>query len=105
MSLLRALPYIAVSALVTYLVRAVPLILMRRKIKGEFLLSFIYYLPYTIIATMTFPAVFSVTGNVYSSLAGLLAAFIVAWLNKGLLWVSLAGAAAAFLVQGIIQML
>ena len=51
--------YLLVMAGVTYLVRAVPFVLIRRKIKNRFLISFLYYIPYTVLAAMTFPASFS----------------------------------------------
>ena len=49
--------YLLVMAGVTYLVRAIPFILIRKKIKSRFLNSFLYYIPYTVLAAMTFPAI------------------------------------------------
>ena len=49
--------YIAVMAIVTYLIRALPLTLIRREIKSPFLKSFLYYVPYATLAAMTFPAI------------------------------------------------
>ena len=50
-----------VSAGVTYLVRAVPLVLIKKKITNRFLRSFLYYIPYAVLAVMTVPAMFYAT--------------------------------------------
>ena len=49
--------YILVMALVTYLIRMLPLTLIREKIKSTFIKSFLYYVPYVTLAVMTFPAI------------------------------------------------
>ena len=55
--------YIAVVALVTYLIRVLPLTLIRREIKNPFLRSFLYYVPYVTLAAMTFPAILHATDS------------------------------------------
>ena len=56
------LPYLLVMAGVTYLIRDLPLVLVRKKIKNRFLQSFLYYIPYTVLSAMTFPAILYATG-------------------------------------------
>ena len=51
--------YIAVMAIVTYLVRMLPLVFMKKKIENRFIKSFLYYVPYAVLAAMTFPAILS----------------------------------------------
>ena len=63
--------YIAVVALVTYLIRVLPLTLIRREIKNPFLRSFLYYVPYVTLAAMTFPAILHATDSLWSGLAAL----------------------------------
>ena len=46
--------YIFIMFAVTYLVRVLPLTLIRRKIKNRFIRSFLYYVPYVTLAVMTF---------------------------------------------------
>ena len=58
-------------AIVTYLIRAIPLVLVKHKIKNKFFNSFLYYIPYTVLAAMTIPAIFTATGNLISAIAGL----------------------------------
>ena len=53
--------YIALMALVTYLIRVLPLTLIRKPIKSVFLRSFLYYVPYVTLSLMTFPAITTVT--------------------------------------------
>ena len=90
--------YILVMALVTYLIRALPLTLIRREIRNPFLRSFLYYVPYATLAAMTFPAILTATGTLPSALAGLIAAVLLAWRRKGLLTVACAACAAVLLV-------
>ena len=59
--------YLAVMAGVTYLVRMIPLVAIKEKIKNKFLLSFLHYIPYTVLSAMTVPGVFYATGNTASA--------------------------------------
>ena len=92
---------VAVMAGVTYLIRAVPFIVFRKKIQNRFVRSFLYYIPYAVLAAMTIPAVFYSTANVYSALAGTAVALIMAFFEKGLLPVALSACSAVFLVEFI----
>ena len=91
--------YIAVMAGVTYLVRAVPLLIFRSKIENVFIRSFLYYIPYAVLAAMTIPAIFTATGNLISALAGLVAALVLAFCKKGLLVVALSSCLTVFIVE------
>ena len=62
--------YIFVMAAVTYLIRMLPLTLIRKEIKSTYIKSFLYYVPYVTLAAMTFPAILSATANIWSALAG-----------------------------------
>lgn len=53
--------YIAVMAGVTYLIRAVPLTVFRKKIENRFVQSFLYYVPYACLTAMTVPGIFYAT--------------------------------------------
>ena len=93
---------LAVMAGVTYLVRMVPLVISRKKIENTFIRSFLYYIPYAVLAAMTFPAVFSSTGGgIWSALVGLLVALLLAFFEKGLVTVALCACAAVFLAEWI----
>ena len=54
-----------IMALVTYLPRAVPILVFNKKIKSRFVKSFLYYMPPAVLASLTFPSIFYATGNIY----------------------------------------
>lgn len=91
--------YLAVMVSVTYLIRVIPYVCMRKEVKNRFFKSLLAYIPYTVLAVMTVPAIFSATGNIYSAIAGLVTGIIVAWLNKGLLVVALSSCGAVLVVE------
>ena len=95
----RFFSYLAVMAGGTYLVRMLPLAVLRRKIKSRFLLSFLYYAPYAVLGALTFPDILYATGTLPSALLGLAAALAAAWLGRPLLVVALAASAAAVLAR------
>ena len=92
--------YIAVMAIVTYRSRMLPFTLFRKKIKSRFFRSFLYYVPYAVLAAMTFPAIFYSTGNVITASIGTAVAVVLAYFKCPLIVVALAAAAAAF-VSGL----
>ena len=94
----RFLTYLVVMAGVTYLIRMLPLVAVRGRVRSRFLQSFLYYVPYAVLGAMTFPAVFSSTGSMEASLAGTAAALALGWMGKGLLTVAVAACAVALLV-------
>ena len=99
----RFLPYLLTMALVTYLVRAVPLVLIKRKIESPFVLSFLHYMPYAVLSVMTVPAVFFATNNLFTAAAGVAAAFLLAFCRRGLLTVAVGASAAVFLAELLLR--
>ena len=91
--------YLLVMAGVTYLIRMLPLAAIRGKIKSRFLPSFLHYVPYAVLGAMTFPAVFTCTGDVVSSLCGLAVGLVLGLMEKGLLTVAVAACAAAYVAS------
>lgn len=91
--------YILVMALVTYLIRMLPLTLIRRTIRSPFLRSFLHYVPYVTLSVMTFPAILSATSSYYSGLAGFAAAIFLSYKRKGLIFVSLVSCLVVFLLE------
>lgn len=88
---------IAVMAVTTYVIRMLPMAIFRKKITNRRVRSFLYYVPYAVLAAMTFPAIFSSTGTTVSAAAGCVAAILLAYFKRGLLTVAV-GAAAVVLV-------
>ncbi len=94
--------YLAVMAGVTYLIRVIPLAAFNKKIESRAIRSFLYYVPYAVLAAMTIPDIFYSTSSVYSALAGLVVAVILALFNKGLLTVALLSCVAVFITERLI---
>lgn len=90
---------ILLMALVTYLVRALPMLLIKAPIQSTFIKSVLHYIPYAILASMTVPYIFYATGHTASALAGTATALLMAWLNKSLITVSMVAVLAAYVVE------
>ena len=91
------LPYLIVMAVVTYLTRMLPLALFRRKIKNVYLRSFLYYVPYAVLAAMTIPGILYATGDMRAAAVGLAMALVLSWFEKSLLTVAMCASAQLFL--------
>jgi branched-subunit amino acid transport protein len=89
--------YIGVMALVTYLIRMLPLAVFRRKIRSRFILSFLHYVPYAVLGAMTIPGIFYSTGSAVTAFAGFAVASVMAYKNFALLPIACAACAAAWL--------
>ena len=90
-----------VMSLTTYLIRVTPMVVFRKKITNRFVRSFLYYVPYAVLASMTFPAIFSCTGSQLSAIVGCVVAVALAWFNRGLLTVAEGAVAAVYVAQMI----
>lgn len=95
--------YIAVMAGVTYLIRMLPLVLIRKKIKSQFVLSFLCYVPYAVLGAMTIPDIFYATGDRISAIVATITAAVLAFCRKSLLVVAIAASIAAFLTSIMMQ--
>ena len=91
--------YILVMAGVTYLIRVLPLTLIRKEIKNTYIRSIVYYVTYVTLSVMTFPAILTATASVWSAVIALVIAIILAYRGKSLFVVSLAACAAVFLTE------
>lgn len=97
--------YLLILAGSTYLIRAIPFAAVRRKITNPFISSFLYYIPYTVLAAMTFPAALYATGSMVAAAAGLVVAMLFAIKEKGLTVVALASCVTVFAVELILKYL
>lgn len=91
--------YILLMAIVTYLIRALPLTLIRKEIKSRFIKSFLHYVPYATLAAMTFPAILSATDYMVSSIMGFAVAMVLAFNKRSLLTVAGFACLAAFITE------
>ena len=97
--------YILVMALTTYLIRALPLILMKKPLKNRFARSFLHYVPTACLTAMTFPAILYATENVISGAVGLGVGVILALWKKSLVVVAVASCASVFAVEMLLRFL
>ena len=94
--------YILVSALVSYLIRVTPLVLIRREITNRTLRSFLYYVPYVTLAVMTFPAITEATQSPLAGLLALAAGAVLAWRGGSLFLVAVACCVVVFAAEWIL---
>lgn len=97
--------YLLIMAGSTYLVRTIPFVAVKNKIKNRFIRSFLHYIPYTVLAVMTFPSAFYATGNVYAATVGLFVAVVLALFDRSLTTVALFSCAAVLIVSYTINCL
>ncbi len=94
--------YLLIMAVVTYLIRMLPLTLIRKEIKNKTIRSFLYYVPYVTLAVMTFPAIISATGNIWTGIAGFATALVMAYKGQGLFKVSVAACVVVLILELVI---
>lgn len=100
---LKFFVYLAVMAGVTYLIRVIPLVLVKHEIKNKFILSFLYYMPYAVLTVMTIPGIFFATTYVASAVVGFIVAVILALRGKSLTTVALFSCVAVLIAELLIQ--
>lgn len=94
--------YLLIMAGSTYLIRVIPFVLIKHKIKNRFVNSFLYYVPYTVLTVMTLPTALFLTGHIYTALAGLVVSAILAFRGKSLTLVALAASLTTLIIECII---
>lgn len=90
---------ISVMAIVTYLTRVTPLLVVNFKIKSLFIRSFLHYIPFAVLGAMTFPFVFFSTGSLISASVGMIVAVIVAFRGRGLMTAASLGVLVVYIVE------
>ena len=99
MSIEKFLLYVAVMAGVTYLIRMLPLTLIRKEIKNKTVKSFLYYVPYVTLSVMTFPAILTATNSLLSAAAGFAVAVFFAYRRASLVKVAALACLTVFIVE------
>ncbi len=87
---------IVVMAGITYLIRAIPIAFIRKKIKSKYICSLLYYIPYAVLSAMTFPFIFYATNNFYTALIGTGVAIVASLGKQSLIVVAVLAVAAVF---------
>lgn len=96
--------HILVMAGVTYLIRVLPLLLIRRPIENRWIRSFLFYVPYITLAVMTFPAILFATGSFWTGLAGFITATLLSFGEKGLFRVAAGACAVVFILELVLPL-
>ena len=94
--------YLLVMAGTTYIIRLLPMLFIRRKIENRFIKSFLYYVPYSVLTVMTFPAALFATDSIFSAAMGVLVASYLAIRGRGLMTVA-CGSVVTILTVDIIR--
>ena len=94
-----------VTAGITYLIRVLPILFVRKRIKNEFLKSFLYYVPHVVLSVLAFPAIFTATGNLTSGVVAAVVCIVMAYMRRGLLTCMLGSVAAALLAEIVLMLL
>lgn len=97
--------YLLCMAGVTYLVRMIPLVLCKRKIKNRFVLSFLHYIPIAVLSAMTVPAIFYATDHLLSAVVGFIVAVIFAYFDKSLVKVAAFSCVAVFAAELLMKII
>ena len=86
-------------AVATYIIRTLPLTLIRKEIKNVYVKSFLYYVPYVTLAVMTFPSILKATNSVWSGLMALIVAIFLAWRGKNMFQIAVASCIVVFVLE------
>lgn len=84
---------------VSYLIRVLPLTLIRKPIKNRFIRSFLYYVPYITLAVMTFPAIVDATQSPIAGVIALAVGIILSYIGLGLFPVACACCTVVFATE------
>lgn len=96
--------YLLVMAAITYLIRMIPLVLVKKKIENKFVISFLYYIPYAVLSVMTIPAIFYATSYKVSAVVGFVVAVFISYFEESLLKVAAFSCLSVFIAELIIKM-
>ncbi|MBP9001905.1 MAG: AzlD domain-containing protein [Lachnospiraceae bacterium] len=91
--------YMIIMAAVTYLIRVLPLTLIRKEIKNTFIRSFLYYVPYVTLAVMTFPAIINATESPIAAFISFVVAMMLAWMGASLFKVAVVACVVVFVIE------
>ena len=83
----------------TYLIRAIPFVLVKKRIRNVYVRSFLIYIPYAVLTAMTIPAIFYATGSILSAAIGLVAAVIMSLFGFGLMPVAVVACVAVYATE------
>lgn len=93
------------TAGVTYLIRLLPLLFIRKRITNRFLKSFLYYVPYIVLSVMALPAILFCTDNIASGLCAAIVCAVLAYKRMGLIPCMFGSVIAVLVVEWVILLI
>ena len=94
-----------VMAGITYLIRALPLLFVRKRIENQFFRSFLYYVPYAVLSALAFPAIFFAAQSLVTGVAAAVVCFVLAYKGKGVIGCMLGSVVTAFVIEELLILL
>lgn len=91
--------YILAMFIATYLIRVLPLTLIRKEIKNEYVKTFLYYVPYVTLSVMTFPAIIYATESIYSGMMALVVAIAMALKGLNMFQIAVISCVTVYIVE------
>ncbi|MGB4614060.1 MAG: AzlD domain-containing protein [Erysipelotrichaceae bacterium] len=95
----NAYVYIFIMFIVTYIIRVLPLTIMRKKIKNKIIQSFLYYVPYVTLSIMTFPTMMYATNSLVAGVSAFVLGLFIAWFDGSLFKVAISCSIVVFLIE------
>lgn len=96
---------ILIMAIVTYIPRAIPISFMKHEIKNKYVKSFLFYVPYAVIAALIFPSILYVTDNMIIASIGAFIALALSFFRQKLIVVALASVVLVYGLLWLFQLL
>lgn len=90
---------VVVMAVFTYLPRMIPLTFFRKQITSSFVRSLLYYVPFAVLAALTFPSVVYSTNHVIEAIVGCVVAIYFSFKGKGLVFVAFAAILSVYITS------
>ena len=100
--MISAYIYILVAAIVSTIIRVLPVTVFRKPIKNRFVRSFLSYVPYVTLAVMTFPAIIDATQVKLAGIIALIVGVVAAWFNQSLFKVAALCCVVVFIAELIL---
>ena len=94
--------YLLIMSVITYAIRAIPLVFINKKITNKTVQSFLDYIPYTVLAAMTFPDIFYSTGNLISGIVATIILLYATYKELSLIHVACIGCGVVALIEIIL---
>ena len=95
----KAVIAVLLMCLVTYLPRMIPITLFKKQIESTYIKSFLNYVPYAVLASLTFPDVFTSTRFIASAIVGTIFALYLAWKEHSLVTVAIGAIVVVYVTE------